>query len=665
MESMAKLGLRAKSLLALVLACLLALIPTALLGWQAMEQVREHFGRAYADNFALLSRQRILAPISRELALSQRLVESELAREWMRDENDPVKRDRFFREAEGYRKALRSHAYFLINANSGNYYFNEDGKPFSQAPRYTLHPDDPEDRWFYESLRSNVRYNLNVNPDAKLKVTRVWFNVVVRDGARPLLMGGASLDLSDFLHEFVGSGEPGVTPIIIDDQGNIQAHPDPSLIDYNSGAAAEAGHGRIFSLIQDDAGRGALEEALRLAPRTPGAARTVWVRMQGKRQLVAVSYIPELHWYVLAAVDLHAARIIDTGGLWPAVAAVVLLIGGLLAAFGYAVNRLVLRPIRKLQQSARAIADGRYDVRLPKGGADEIGDLSRAFGVMAEKVRTHTAELETKVRERTQALEAANRAMANANKKIGDSIDYASLIQQAILPRRQMAQSLGSRHFVMWKPRDVVGGDFYVFRPDGDNCLLGVMDCAGHGVPGALMTMLVRAAVDIAIAETGPKDPARILARTDAAIRGMLADMQLPHALATNTDAGLVYIDRAAGHLLFAGAKISLYESDGVECREYRGIRRALGDKRQGEYANLQLPLAAGMTFYLSTDGFLDQAGGEHGFGFGSTRFVRMLKEVARLPLAAQSEAMEKALAEYRGDLPQRDDITILSFRFE
>jgi serine phosphatase RsbU (regulator of sigma subunit) len=662
---MAKLGLRAKSLLALVLACLLALIPTALLGWHAMEQVREHFGRAYADNFALLSRQRILAPIARELALSQRLAQSELAVDWMRDENDTVKRDRFFKEAEGYRAAFRSHAYFLINATSGNYYFNEADKPFSDVPRYQLHASDPDDRWFFDSLRSATDYNINVNADSKLKVTRVWFNVIVRDHGKPLAIGGASLDLSDFLHEFVGSGEPGVTPIIIDEQGNIQAHPDPSLIDYNSGATGAAKRGRIFNLIQDEEGRTALEQAVRQAPKTPDAVQAIWVRLQDKRQLMSVSYVPELHWYVLAAVDLHAARIIDTSGMWPAIAALILLIGGLLTAFGYAVNRLVLRPIRNLQQSARAIADGRYDVRLPMGGADEIGDLSRAFGVMAEKVRTHTQELESKVRERTQALEAANHAMASANKKIGDSIDYASLIQQAILPRRQMAQSLGARHFVMWKPRDVVGGDFYVFRADGDNCLLGVMDCAGHGVPGALMTMLVRAAVDVAITEAGPSDPARILARIDAAIRSMLADMQLPNALATNTDAGLVYIDRAAGHLLFAGAKISLYESDGVECREHRGARRALGDKRQGEYANLTLPLTAGMTFYLSTDGFLDQAGGEHGFGFGSTRFTRMLKEMARLPLGAQPEALDRVLAEYRGDLPQRDDITILSFRFE
>ena len=156
---------------------------------------------------------------------------------------------------------------------------------------------------------------------------------------------------------------------------------------------------------------------------------------------------------------------LDTGWIWPVAVGLVLLFAAMLLCFGYAVERLMLRPLRRLQQSARAIANGSYDVSLPPGGQDEIGDLSNAFGVMADKVRQHTAELESKVRERTSELENANRAMAAAHKKIGDSIDYASLIQRAILPDRQLTQSLGEHHFVLWKPRDVVGGDFTCSAP--------------------------------------------------------------------------------------------------------------------------------------------------------------------------------------------------------
>ena len=94
---------------------------------------------------------------------------------------------------------------------------------------------------------------------------------------------------------------------------------------------------------------------------------------------------------------------------------------------------LLLAPLRRLQQSAVAIADGHYEVALPRAANDEIGMLSQAFGVMAAKVRSHTEELETRVRQRTEALQAANQAMAAAHQTIDASIGYASLIQRAFL----------------------------------------------------------------------------------------------------------------------------------------------------------------------------------------------------------------------------------------
>lgn len=284
---------------------------------------------------------------------------------------------------------------------------------------------------------------------------------------------------------------------------------------------------------------------------------------------------------------------------------------------------------------------------------------------MADQVRRHTAELEDKVQERTQALEEANREMAAAQKKIGDSPDYASLIQRAILPDRQLSATLGEHHFILWKPRDVVGGDFYVYREQADGYLIGVVDCAGHGVPGALMTMLARAAIDHAIGGGGQPRPGGDPRRDrpgDAQHAQPGAD---PQALATNMDAGLVWVDRRRRQLAFAGAKISLYASDGEEVQELKGARRAIGDKRRGDYRNIEVPLAPGWTFYLSTDGFLDQAGGEHGFGFGSRRFADMLRDHARQPLPEQAEAFVATLAEYQGEHPQRDDITIPSFRFD
>ncbi|MEI2415223.1 biofilm regulation protein phosphatase SiaA [Orrella sp. JC864] len=662
---MAHLGLRGKSLLALVLACLFALIPAGLAGWLAVDGVRQHFGASYARNVTQLNLERIQGPLSRELALSRRLANSEVTLQWMRDEGDPEKRAQFFREAERYRGDLADHAYFLVSAGSGDYYYNDTAKPYSDAPRYRLEPGNPKDAWFYVTLQRGGDHTLNVSTDRALGITRIWMNVLIKDGDTPLGTAGASLDLAGFLDAFLGAAEPGIMPVILDGNGAIQAHRDPQRIAFNSAIGPSTSDSRMADLIDDASGRQALQQALLRARGQAGQVQAFNAVMEGRPHLVALAYVPELSWYVVTALDLRAARILDMEWILPALLTLLLLLGALLLGFGYLVERLVLAPLRRLQQSARAIAQGRYEVTLSDRGRDEIGELTRAFGLMAEKVRSHTAELEAKVRERTYKLEQANAEMAVAHKKIGDSIDYASLIQRAILPDRQLTQSLGERHFVLWKPRDVVGGDFYVFRADGANCLLGVIDCAGHGVPGALMTMLARAAIDGAISECGCSDPAAILQRTDQALRAMVADAQLPPALATNLDAGLVYVDRQGARLRFAGAKISLYASNGEQVREFKGGRRALFDRRAPEVRNLEAALTPGWTFYLSTDGFLDQAGGEHGYGFGNTRFTQMLQECAKMPLSEQSGAFAATLQRYQGGNPQRDDITILAFRFD
>ncbi|PXF31458.1 histidine kinase [Pokkaliibacter plantistimulans] len=661
---MALWGLRGKSLLALGASCLLALVLAVVIGWQLLQQAQAYFGQAYARNFTELNAQRILTPVTRELALSQRFAESIVTREWLEDEQDASKKARFMQEAEGYRHAFIDRSYFLISSLSHHYYFDDDQSSYSDQPRYTLSATAPDDSWFFNSMANTDQFNINVNYDAKLNTTKVWFNVVVKDNGQRLGLAGTGFELSQFLKDFVQQQESGVVPMIINEQGAIQAHPDASLIALDSVSAKDSEGKTLFALLADDASRQTARAIMTRARQHEGEVQLDWVAMGKHKQLLAMTYSPLLQWYIVTAVDISQARIIDTSWLVPAVVAMVLLLALLLVVFGFAVERLVLSPLRRLQMSAKAIANGSYEVNLPLDSKDEIGDLSRTFGVMADKVRSHTAELESKVQERTAALEQANREMAEINRKIGASIDYASLIQRAILPDRQLVQSLGDRHTVLWRPRDVVGGDFYVFYADGDNCLLGVIDCAGHGVPGALMTMLMRAAVDYAINEVGLADPAGVLTRTDAAIRSMLAGADFTDAIATNADVGLVYIDRAADRVRFAGAKISLYASNGEDVQEIRGARRALGDKRVGEYSNTDLPLA-GWTFYMTTDGFLDQAGGDKHYGFGNKRFTAMLQAHASLPLGQQGEAFIQALESYQGDLPQRDDITVLSFRFD
>lgn len=659
-----RLGLRGKSVLALAGTCVLILLLSSAAGWQALQSMRLHLGAGFTRNFTLLSRERILAPVTRELALSLRLADSQTVKQWLLDCGDGRKKDQALLEAESFRQAFVDKSYFLACAASNDYFFNDALTPYNAAPRYRLDPHLQKDVWFFSTMQSRQRYFLNIDPSLDLGRTKVWFNVVAVDGKRRIGLAGTGLDLTNFLRDFIGQKEAGVTPMIVDQGGAIQAHPDRSRIAFNAGTSRVENRQSLFGLLQGKSDADAARAALIASVAAPGQATVFSATIGGKRQLVGVSYIPELKWHVLAAVDLDAANVLDIGVFKWGILALLVLLAAVMSGFVYALDRMVLRPLFKLKQSAQEIAAGNYAVALPAERDDEIGDLTAAFEVMARKVGSHTEELEQTVRERTGELLRANNEMTVASRKIGDSIAYASLIQRAILPERQLAKALRGEHFVLWRPRDVVGGDFYVCRPGPDSCLLGVVDCAGHGVPGAFMTMLAHGAINAAIDEAGAGDPAGILARADHAMRTMLDTDSGPRDVATMMDAGLAYIDFAARRVVFSGAKIALFWSDGEQVEQLKGARRSLGDRKVCAYENAAVDLLPTRTFYLATDGFFDQAGGEHGFGFGNARFTDMLRRHARLPLAEQSAAFAAILAEYQGSHPQRDDITIVCFRF-
>ncbi|WP_372394330.1 SpoIIE family protein phosphatase [Azospirillum sp. HJ39] len=339
-------------------------------------------------------------------------------------------------------------------------------------------------------------------------------------------------------------------------------------------------------------------------------------------------------------------------------------------------NRLVLAPLARLTRSAGEIAAGDYRVRLRNRRADEIGQLTVAFNHMAETVHGYTERLEQRVAERTEELRHSNEQLAVVNRQVMDSIQYASLLQSAILPdERAMARRLDGL-CVLWRPRDVVGGDFHIFREfDDGRFLIGVADCSGHGVPGAFMTMTVSAILDHVLSETPDSDPAAILGGLNRMVRAALARGRDNPRFDNGLDIGLCLVRPDRGDLLFAGGRIGLHivepGAGAGTCAgsgsvgEVKGDAQSLGYRRSDighRFTTHRVDLAPGRSFYLTTDGFLDQAGGTRGFGFGNRRFNAMLLEHAAVPMADRKAAFAAALAEHQGDRPQRDDITLVGF---
>ena len=333
-------------------------------------------------------------------------------------------------------------------------------------------------------------------------------------------------------------------------------------------------------------------------------------------------------------------------------------------------NRLVLAPLARLTRSAGAIAAGDYRVRLRNRRADEIGQLTVAFNHMAETVHDYTERLEQRVAERTEELRQSNEQLAVVNRQVMDSIQYASLLQSAILPdEREMARRLDGV-CVLWRPRDVVGGDFHIFRELEDGrFLIGVADCSGHGVPGAFMTMTVSAILDHVLSDMPDSDPAAILGRLNRMVRAALARGRDNPRFDNGLDIGLCLVRPDRGDLLFAGGRIGLHIVDAqdgaVSVNEVKGDAQSLGYRRSDighRFTTHRVELAPGRSFYLTTDGFLDQAGGARGFGFGNRRFNAMLLEHDGIPMADRKAAFAQALADHQGDRAQRDDITLIGF---
>ena len=658
------LGLRAKSVLALCSCIGVVALLAWLAGAQALASIEANLGAAFARNATQYSKQRILAPVARELALSQRLADSQVTKRFLLDPKNDAKRELFFAEAEGYRRAFDDHSYFLVARDSGNYYFNDDKTKFSNRAHYALKRGVPHDAWFFATMRKTEEFNINVDLDVELQVTKVWFNVLVKDGGRNIGLAGTGLDLTAFLARFINSREAGVTPMILNGAGAIQAHPNRKLIDFSSVNDKGGAHSTIYNLLPQSDEHQLMKNALAQARAHPEKIPQFWAHLGKKRQLFAVSFVPELNWFIVNAVDVSAAQVVDSRLWLPFVGGGVALLLVLVGAILFSVNRLILAPLFRLTDSAQALGAGHYDVKLPPASNDEMGDLTRAFGAMTAKVRSHTDELEGKVATRTKELVAANAQMAHANQQIGDSIQYASLIQTAILPEREMRQSFSDHHFVLWKPRDVVGGDFYVFRAAENGYLIGVVDCAGHGVPGAFMTMIAYAVLGVAMDTLGLENPACLLEEMDAKLRAMLLSDPKNQGVATNMDAGLAYVDLEGETVTYAGAKISLYACDGQNVEETKGDRTSIGGKRVPSFRNKTLALNPQTTFYITTDGLLDQAGGPKGYGFGNARFAELLLRQSQRDLEQQRTAFDAELLEYQGELPQRDDVTLVSFRF-
>jgi len=254
-----------------------------------------------------------------------------------------------------------------------------------------------------------------------------------------------------------------------------------------------------------------------------------------------------------------------------------------------------------------------------------------------------------------------------AHQHITSSIQYACRIQRSFLPDQHLLETLLEQSFAISEPRDIVGGDFIFTHLMPDNQLVvAAIDCTGHGVPGAFMTMIAAAGLKWIIRDNGITAPNIIFEKLNRYIKRTLSQIDQHAKSDDGLDGAICTLSADRQQLLFAGARIPLYYVQQTQVHKIDGDRKSIGYvKTPLDYAFTchQVALQPGRLFVLCSDGIVDQAGGAKGYGFGHKRLQQLLAEHSDKPTQDIGQHVFDAFLCYQGTHKRRDDVTLMGFR--
>jgi serine phosphatase RsbU (regulator of sigma subunit) len=296
--------------------------------------------------------------------------------------------------------------------------------------------------------------------------------------------------------------------------------------------------------------------------------------------------------------------------------------------------------------------------------------LGAALLKMREDLSENERLLEAKVIERTEEVVRQKEEIENKNQElevlythVTDSIKYAKRIQEAILPPADMMKKYLPNSFVLFKPKDIVSGDFYWLDTKDNKTLFAAVDCTGHGVPGAFMSIVGYNILKYVLSNNNFTEPALIL---DALNEGVSETLHHGHEASQakdGMDLSFCTIDYNTLELQFAGAYNPLYIIRNKELIQIKAdkfpIGYFLGDNKQ-KFTNHKMQLQKGDCAYIFSDGYSDQFGGPRGKKFMASNFRNLLLQIHQLPMENQKEILNKTIEDWRGVLDQVDDVLVI-----
>jgi len=336
----------------------------------------------------------------------------------------------------------------------------------------------------------------------------------------------------------------------------------------------------------------------------------------------------------------------------------------------YRKTRVITHPIKKLLDKVNRVTDGHLDERAEVIGNNEIATLSQKFNSMIEELESYYNELEQKVKDRTAEVVQQKELIEIKNKHIMDSIHYAKRIQNAILPPESYVKKLLPNSFILYRPKDIVSGDFYWMTKKNNLVIYAAVDCTGHGVPGAFMSIVGHNQLNYAVDVKKARKANTILDYLNEGVVDTLREKgkEGKTTVKDGMDLALCIIDYKNMKLQFAGANNPLCLIRNNEIIQIKGNRLAIGggfDEELPKFTNHEIDLQKGDVIYTFSDGYPDQFGGHDGRKFMVKKFRELLLKIHNNPIEDQEKILNDILDEWRGKEEQVDDILVIGVKIE
>jgi serine phosphatase RsbU (regulator of sigma subunit) len=282
--------------------------------------------------------------------------------------------------------------------------------------------------------------------------------------------------------------------------------------------------------------------------------------------------------------------------------------------------------------------------------------------IRTTKLRRQRKLLEKLVKLRTQEVVKQKEIVEHKNKEIIDSINYAKRIQRAILPSSGMVKRKLANAFIFFKPKDIVAGDFYWLEERGDKILLAAADCTGHGVPGAMVSLVCNNTLSRTVREFKLEEPHEILNSVREMVIESFANSR--EEVNDGMDIAFVTLNTKTNLLEYAGANNDLYIISKGEIITLTADRQPIGKYFNNKpFTKKTYQLHSGDTIYMMTDGYIDQFGGPRGKKFKKKGFLELLLGIQNLEMKEQKKIIEKEFDNWKGDLEQIDDVCVIGVR--